>query len=255
MIRFAILILLLSLDSGFSFSVNRRANSISFSVHSMKSLVSQKTTKSSLLASVPSDFPRETRSEPPRLQYAILWTSLVLYAFGVSPGGSESAVAMDNEILQKVIFTPYDGTLNPIFVAIFNYLGVLPAIYAGLLLPGAKNQTVPALPFVLSAFAMGFFGIGPYLGLRNINTEAHNNPGGIGPTSFYSSKLTAVLLLFFASFQLYYATSNTFGGGNTSGLQDFLDLFMTSRTAHVSTIDLVILSLAVITLVKRSDLR
>lgn len=251
MLRIAALILLLSKASGFANSLKWCANSINCGssfreVNLRERVLSLKESRCTLLASVPSDFPPETRSEPPRLQYLFLWATFVLYAFGVSPGGSESAAAIDNEILQKAIFNPYDGTSNPVFVAVFNYLGILPAIYAGLLLPGAKNQTVPALPFVLSSFALGFFGIGPYLGLRNISTEVDANSGGLGPSALFSSKLTALLLLGFAAFLTYYATANTFTGGITAVLQEYVELFKAQRLVHVSTIDFAILSLAVI---------
>lgn len=98
--------------------------------------------------------------------YLALWGSFVLYAFALSPGGSPEAGAVDSSLIAEIISTPFDGQITPIFVALFNSLGIIPAIYASLLLPGAKEQKVPALPFVASSFALGFFGLGPYLGLR-----------------------------------------------------------------------------------------
>ena len=55
-------------------------------------------------------------------------------------GGSPEITALDNELITKMIQTPFDGTTNPIFVALFNSLGIIPAVYASLLLPGKKNQ-------------------------------------------------------------------------------------------------------------------
>jgi len=108
--------------------------------------------------------------KPPRLAYALLWVSFVVYAFVIAPGGSPEAAAIDGTIIAKMISTPYDGTINPIFVAIFNSLGIVPAVLASLLLPGSgrlrqsegggPSQRLPALPFVIGSFALGFFGVG-----------------------------------------------------------------------------------------------
>jgi hypothetical protein len=110
----------------------------------------------------------ETAAQPPRLVYALLWVSLLVYAFGIAPGGSPEAAAIDSTIIAKMISTPYDGTMNPIFVAIFNALGIVPAVLASLLLPGSgrlresegPSQRLPALPFIIGSFALGFFGVG-----------------------------------------------------------------------------------------------
>jgi len=53
-------------------------------------------------------------------------------------------------------FAP-ENVNSPIFGSIFNALGILPAVYASLLLPGTKKQKVPGLAFVVSSFALGFF--------------------------------------------------------------------------------------------------
>jgi hypothetical protein len=61
------------------------------------------------------------------------------------------AAAIDSDIIMTMVKTPFNGSISPIFVAIFNLLGVYPLIYASLLLPGAKEQRIPALPFVVSS--------------------------------------------------------------------------------------------------------
>ena len=96
-----------------------------------------------------------------RIPYLILWTSFLTYAFTLAPPADSIATI---EIINNILSTPFDGSVNPIFVCIFNLLGVLPIIYASLLLPAAKKQSIPAAPFVFGAFALGFFATGPYLG-------------------------------------------------------------------------------------------
>ena len=189
------------------------------------------------------DFNIETRSEPPRLEYFLVWIGLLVYAFGIAPGGSPEAAKIDASLIEKLILTPYDGTTNPILVAIFNFLGILPAVYASLLLPGSKKQPILALPFVLGSFGLGFFGVGPYLGARTLQLNVLEQDKGRGSVLF-ESKLSAVLLLGFGSFLTYYMLSNSIGDFATVW-SEYLDLFKTQRLVNVSTIDFTILSLAV----------
>ena len=183
----------------------------------------------------------EQLASPRRLSYATLWVGLLVYAFGFSPGGSAAASAIDTELIMKMISTPFDGTINPIFVSLFNFLGVLPAVYASLLLPGSKDQKIPALPFVMGSFALGFFGVGPYLCLRKLKTSVSSSERGRGSILF-EFKGTSIALLGFSMFLAYYALSGVVSDGSCLG--DFIDLFKTQRLVHVSTIDFTILSLA-----------
>ena len=188
----------------------------------------------------------EGENAPPRLAYLALWLGLLGYAFVLSPGGSVEAGAVDAALIQTMISTPFDGTAPTIFTALFNALGILPAIYASLLLPGTKNgQKVPGLPFVLSSFALGFFGVGPYLGLRNKRENVTQATRGRGSIIF-EFKGTSLAMLAFGVYLLYYAIAGDYVGADTTDrLTGFIELFKTQRLAHVSTIDFTILSLAV----------
>ena len=143
-----------------------------------------------------------------------------------------------------MISTPFDGTTNPIFVALFNYLGILPAINTCLLLPGSKDQKpLPAIPFIVSSFALGFFGIGPYLGSRTLKTYGVTEGNGFGIKLFESKKISIGMLAF-----ALYLTSFCFKGivdSDMSAVNDFITLFNQQRLVHVSTIDFTILSLSV----------
>lgn len=179
---------------------------------------------------------------PPRKAYLALWLCFVTYAFTLAPTGSAK---IDEDLIKLMISTPFEAanTVSPIFVAIFNSLGVLPAIYASLLLPGGSlSQKVPALPFVISSFALGFFGLGPYLGLRNKREVVLDSERGRGSVAF-EFKGTSLAMLSFAVYLLYFGISGAYGGNDR--ISDYLDLFSTSQLAHVSTIDFTILSLAV----------
>lgn len=84
---------------------------------------------------------------------------------------------------------PEDGVaVNQVFAALFNAMGVMPALYAALLIPAGRSgggrgrggkggggengggefafpPRLPAFPFVAGSFALGFFALGPYLAL------------------------------------------------------------------------------------------
>ena len=183
----------------------------------------------------------EPLTSPRRLAYFALWLSLVTYAFTISPGGSEAATAIDNQMIQTIIQTPNDGTVTPVFSALFNSLGILPAVYASLLLPGAnKKQKIPGLLFVISSFALGFFGVGPYLALRRINIDVTDSNKGMG-SGIFENKLTSIGSLLFGIYLVYFAFTAPFEGDRVAA---YFDLFANQRLAHVSTIDFTILSIA-----------
>lgn len=50
----------------------------------------------------------DERSSPPRLAYALLWIGLVGYAFGLAPGGSAEAAAIDSELIRYGFVILYD---------------------------------------------------------------------------------------------------------------------------------------------------
>lgn len=186
----------------------------------------------------------EGSSAPPRLAYLALWLSLAGYAFTVAPGGSTEAASIDADIIKTMISTPFDpaNTISPVFTSLFNALGVLPAVYASLLLPGTKNgQKVPGLAFVISSFALGFGGLGPYLGLRNKREEVLDSERGRG-SAVFEFKLTSVTLLLFSLYLAYFGVTGAYTGGDR--VTDFIELFKSQRLVHVSTIDFTILSLA-----------
>ena len=90
-----------------------------------------------------------------------LWAAFAAYAFTVAPPSSP----LDLELVKAIVGST--GGAGAIFFAIFNALGIMPAVYGALLLPGGKDQRpLPATPFVAASFFAGFFALGPYLALR-----------------------------------------------------------------------------------------
>lgn len=180
-----------------------------------------------------------------------LWCGLFLYANYFTTQVSVDP-EMANKVLNTAIFTPFDGTLSPVFISIFFFLGILPAMYGALLLPMAKKQRVWAAPFVGASFALGFFGIGPYLGLRNKSpmTEplaAEDRDIGSRLLEF---KGTPLFLLGSALYLVYFLFTGEYTGGvatssSVDRWQGFVDLFNSQPLARISTVDFAILNLAI----------
>ena len=193
--------------------------------------------------------PKESFLSLRRISYFLLWTGLFAYAnyFTTTVNVNEEVA---NKVLNTAIFTPFDGTLSPIFISIFFFLGILPSVYGCLLLPAAKKQKVWCLPFVGSSFALGFFGLGPYLLLREKSSTTQpltleDRDTGAGMLEF---KGTPVFLLLSAIYLVYFACTGEYVGGIASGnldrWQGYLDLFNTQPLVRISTIDFSILTLA-----------
>uniref|UniRef100_A0A7S4BIA2 ADP,ATP carrier protein n=1 Tax=Chrysotila carterae TaxID=13221 RepID=A0A7S4BIA2_CHRCT len=118
---------------------------------------------------------------PARIGIALVWLLFISYAFIFAPNSPESA-ARDQEIILQFFDSARMFDINAYFFCTFNSLGVLPAVYAALLLPGAEEQRpLPALPFVGSSIALGYFGIAPYLVFRQPRTEVTQQVGGDAP--------------------------------------------------------------------------
>lgn len=193
--------------------------------------------------------PQEPTSEPlppftwtpKRAIYAGLLVSLLGYASILAPGSSPEAAAYDTELIKTILSTPFDGTVSPVFVFIFNALGIIPAVLASLLLSGSKEQRIPAAPFVFGSFVVGYFAVCPYLIAREERIDVSFENRGFG-TDAFESKLTALALLGFSLYLTFYGLT---GGVLNESINSYLDLFTKSKLANVSSIDFTILSLAI----------
>jgi hypothetical protein len=211
-----------------------------------------------------------------------LWGALLLYALNFSPNQTP---ARDMYFLAKLVpgsGAPDDGVaVNRVFAALFNAMGVMPALYAALLIPagrsgGAKRGAgegdgggggfpfpprLPAFPFVVGSFALGFFALGPYLALwtpapaaeslpeadrdgpRDAtappNPEALEKNGAVGAVALRAleSPVTAAILLLGALSQAWLAAT-----AGPAAWNEFARLFDESRLVHVTSLDFLALS-------------
>ena len=80
---------------------------------------------------------------------AALATAYVGFAGAIAAFPGEFNNPADIQLIQDALNDP--TSMNPVFFFVFNSLGLIPAVNAAVLLPGAKDQKpIPAAPFVAS---------------------------------------------------------------------------------------------------------
>jgi hypothetical protein len=99
--------------------------------------------------------------------FFIVWLFFLGYAVFFAPPGTPDT----SELLLKLILAQTAG-LNPILVALFNIMGLLPIWYWFLLAPDSRIQKIPVWPFALGMMAAGGFALLPYLALRTSYAQA-----------------------------------------------------------------------------------
>ena len=179
---------------------------------------------------------------PERVALGAGWVALASTAALVAPSGT---TAFDAELVRGLVTAPFSGATNPIFEALFNSLGVVPAVYAALLLPGAKDQPrCPAALPIAASFALGFFALGPYLILREPRAAPvpRSSLGWLARVVL-ESKPFAALNAAFALFLVAYGVTHA----DRAAIDGFATLWTEqSALCCVSSCDLLVLSLAMV---------
>jgi hypothetical protein len=101
-----------------------------------------------------------------KLIFGLLWLGFVGYAFLLAPPDRANTL----QLIIDLSTGKWQG-INPAIVALFNLMGILPAIYACLMLIEGKTQKIPAGLFCAASFGVGAFAILPYLALRVPNSS------------------------------------------------------------------------------------
>ena len=170
------------------------------------------------------------------LVLAGLWVALGLYAALLAP---DSAPLVDKSILEAVFRggTTADGdTINTVFFALFNVMGVLPAVYMALLLPsGRSGNGIPAWPFIVGSFGFGAFALLPYFALWTPSAAPVRRLNRV--ERFVQSRANAGLLLSAAVFLVGMAAT----AGEPSW-KAYFELFGRSKLVHVTSVDFAILT-------------
>jgi hypothetical protein len=158
-----------------------------------------------------------------------LWLGFITYAFVIAPPDSPDTWT----VIQNLSTGKLEG-INPLVIALFNIMGVLPLLYSCLIYIDGRVQKVPAWAFSVGSFAVGAFALIPYLALREPNgTFVGQKDGWL---KIMDSRWTGGLLAIATLTLLFYGLTN--GDWN-----DFLQQWQTSRFIHVMSLDFCLLCL------------
>jgi hypothetical protein len=176
-----------------------------------------------------------------KIIFGLLWLGFVGYAFFLAPPDRS-----DNLELIIALSTGKWAGINPVVIALFNLMGILPMAYAALILIDGKNQQLPAGLFCAASFAVGAFAILPYLALREPNSMPITDRNKL--IKLVDSRWLGVLLSIGAVTLVSYGISQ-------GDWADFIQQWQTSRFINVMSLDFCLLSLLLPVLIQDDILR
>jgi len=158
----------------------------------------------------------------------VLWLALLGYALLLAPPAAPDT--FDQALAMLLLDS---GRADPIAIAIFNLLGVLPAAFMALILfdTGRPNPW----PFALGAFVLGGFVLLPYLALRDIGTPLERAPRPF--QRMIGSRTAGATFLALAVVLIGFAAVSGSPGAFAAQLQD-------SKLTAVMTADLIAMTIA-----------
>ncbi len=164
-----------------------------------------------------------------KIGFGLLWVGFVTYAFLFAPPQQPDTF----ELITKISTGEWEG-INPLIIALFNIMGIVPMMYGCFLFSDGKGQKIAAWPFAVGSFFLGAFALLPYLTLRQ------PNPNFTGEKNWFikiwDARITGILVTFGAIALAMFGIVN--GDWN-----DFIREWQTSRFIHVMSLDFCLLSL------------
>ena len=164
-----------------------------------------------------------------KLIFGGIWLAFSIYAFIFAPPNQPDTLDL---ILN--LSTGNIQDINPLIVALFNLMGVLPAIYACLVLVDGKGQKLPAGIFVATSFGVGAFALLPYFALRKKNTTWSGEKSLL--IKIVESRITGIILTIATLSLIFFG----FTYGNWS---DFVAQWHNNRFINVMSLDFCLLCL------------
>jgi hypothetical protein len=163
-----------------------------------------------------------------RASLAFVWIAVWAYALTVGPADDPALT----RALIRGVFTGHYGDIDPAIAAVFSALGVIPMLFAALLVPDGRGRRLPAWPFALGAFALGAFSWIPYFVFRPAGSVPDVSKQ-VALTKFLRSRGLAVIIVLLLVGLL--------GWGLVAGSASaYGRAFWSSRMVHVMTLDLAI---------------
>ena len=172
-----------------------------------------------------------------KIIFGSLWLGFSGYAFLLAPPDSADSL----QLIINLSTGKWAG-IDPFIIALFNLMGILPMVYACLMLIDGKTQRLSAGLFSAASFAVGAFAILPYLALRESNSTTaidrirFNGIDRRGIIKLVDSRSFGVSLTIGIVILLGYGITQ----GNWT---DFVQQWHSSRFIHVMSLDFCLLIL------------
>ena len=175
-----------------------------------------------------------------KIGFILLWLGFISYGFIFAPPEDPNTF----DLIQKLSAMETEG-INPLIVSLFNLMGILPLMYAPLLLIDGKGQKLVAFPFVILSFAVGAFALLPYFAFRQPEPDFRRQKSWL--LKLLDSRVFGVLIA--GLFLLLFIT-----GLRTGNWNDFILQWQNSRFIHVMSLDFCLLVL-LFPVILRDDLK
>lgn len=160
---------------------------------------------------------------------ASIWLGFSIYAFNFAPPQQPDTFTLITDLA-----TGSWTEINPLIIALFNIMGILPAIYACILLVDGRGQKIMAAPFVALSFGVGIFALLPYFVLRQPNPAWNGEKNWL--LKIVDSRWTGIILAVSTLALLVLGVTQ----GNWT---DFVRQWQTSRFINVMSLDYCLLCL------------
>jgi hypothetical protein len=165
-----------------------------------------------------------------------IWIGFVSYAFIFAPPDQPDTF----DLIKNLSLGKWQD-INPLIIALFNLMGVLPMIYSCILFIDGRGQKIPAWLFATASFGVGAFALIPYLALRGTNSQFIGKKNVL--LKLLDSRIAGFLLTITALILVLFGLTQ----GNWN---DFIQQWQTSRFIHVMSLDFCTLCALFPTLIK-----
>ncbi|MGY6530613.1 MAG: DUF2834 domain-containing protein [Cyanobacterium sp.] len=165
-----------------------------------------------------------------------IWILFIGYGFLFAPPDNPETM----DLIINLSSGNWEG-INPYIISLFNLMGILPMIYACLLLVDGRGQKLMATPFLVGSFFLGAFSLLPYFALRESNTTFTGEKTIF--IKIIESRLTAIALIIGT-------TILVLSGIKDGNWGDFVYQWQNSKFIHIMSLDFCALCLLFPVLIK-----
>ena len=186
---------------------------------------------------------------PRKITFGLMWLALIAHSviFTVEKASSSSpeVFRQDLDLIINMSTLEWDG-INPIVIAIFFIMAILPWVYGAFILFDSKEQSFSPYPFFITSFGLGAYALLPYFALRQSDTTWQKKKSLL--LKVLDSRLMAMVsTLSVLAFIIW--------GAINGDWSSFVAQWQDSQFIHVMSIDFCVLSLVLPIAILKDDMK